>query len=54
MLLYKSSLNYLKRNFLQSLFVIVGISLGIAVTFAIDIAVDSAQKSFSLSAKRVA
>lgn len=53
MLLYKSSLNYLKRNFVQSLFVIIGISLGIAVTFAIDIAIESAQKSFALSAKRV-
>lgn len=53
MLLYKSSLNYLRKNFLQSLFVIIGISLGIAVTFAIDIAVDSSQKSFALSAKRV-
>jgi putative ABC transport system permease protein len=53
-LLYKSSLNYLRRNLLQTLFVIIGISLGIAVTFAIDIAIDSAQKSFALSAKRVA
>lgn len=53
MILYKSSLNYLKRNALQSFFVILGISLGIAVTFAIDIAIESAQKSFAISAQRV-
>ena len=53
MIVYQASLNYLKKNSLQSLFVILGIALGIAVTFAIDIAIDSAQKSFSLSAQRI-
>jgi putative ABC transport system permease protein len=52
-ILIKSSLNYLRTHYLQSMLAILGIALGIAVMVAIDLAIVSSQKSFELSTKRV-
>lgn len=52
MILLKSSLRFLKRNFLQSLLAILGITLSIAIICSIDLAIESSKKSFQIASQR--
>lgn len=53
MILLRSSLNYFRQHYFQSLLAIIGIAIGISITVAIDLAIVSSKKSFELSASRV-